>query len=168
MRIGHDRHGTQEAIGLSLVSWRITVNSVSFELNLRGSRCWCCKLMRRGVTQQVIWAALFALAVLVREGSTPHSRLSAPLRPAGCSHPERLHERLQGAAPYCQRGIVTACGAQGLSWRRRKTAEKSSIVSAHYSLQMRTLHLGQPFSMQSKDYEHLRRSMRSVTACLKS
>ena len=25
------------------------------------------------VTQQVIWAALFALAVLVREGSTPHS-----------------------------------------------------------------------------------------------
>ena len=73
MRIGHDRHGTQEAIGLSLVSWRITVNSVSFELNLRGSRCWCCKLMRRGVTQQVIWAALFALAVLVRGGSTPHS-----------------------------------------------------------------------------------------------
>ena len=25
------------------------------------------------MTQQVIWAALFALAVLVREGSTPHS-----------------------------------------------------------------------------------------------
>ena len=73
MRMRHDRHGTQEAIGLSLVSWRIIVSSVSFELHLRGSRCWCCKLMRRGVTQQVIWAALFALAVLVREGSTPHS-----------------------------------------------------------------------------------------------
>ena len=40
---------------------------------MTGLRGWCCGLMRGDVTQQVIWAALFALAVLVREGSTPHS-----------------------------------------------------------------------------------------------
>ena len=42
-------------------------------MKVRGFRRWCCGLMRRAVTQQVIWAAVFALAVLVREGSTPHS-----------------------------------------------------------------------------------------------
>ena len=43
--------------------------------------CWL--LSSNGMPWQVIWAALFALAVLVREGSTPHSPALRAIAAAG-------------------------------------------------------------------------------------
>ena len=123
--------------------------------------------MRRGVTQQVIWAALFALAVLVREGSTPHSPALRAIAACGMlpilnacmsDYKVQLHSASTGLPfPADHKGWA---GADARPQRRIGLCLHVTVF------RMRTLHLGQPFSMQRLDYEHLGRSM--MTACLRS
>ena len=140
--------------------------SVMGELSLRGLRCWCCGLMRRDVMQQVIWAALFALAVLVREGSTPHSPALRAIAACG------MLPILNACMSDYKVQLRTASTELSLPAEHKgragvDTRPQRRIVSClHVTVPDEDTASGQPFSMQPKDCEYLGRSM--MTACLDS
>lgn len=71
----------------------------------------CCVLICVCMPQQVIWAALFALAVLVREGSTPHSPALRAIAAAGML--PILENVLTDYKVQSHRPMLSTVGGQG-------------------------------------------------------